>query len=52
MKRYLLVGLFAATLCMVAMACNNKQDMSTRTKFSWVANVTGLCNFNFSPELA
>ena len=49
MKRYLLVGLFAATLCMVAMACNNKQDMSTRT---WVANVTGLCNFNFSPKLA
>ena len=45
MKRHLLVGLLAATLCVMAMACNNKQDMSTRTTFPWVANVTAPRNY-------
>ena len=45
MKRHLLVGLLAATLCVMAIACNNKQDMSTRTTFPWVANVTAPRNY-------
>lgn len=45
MKKHLLVGLLAATLCVMVIACNNKQDMSTRTKFPWVANVTAPRNY-------
>lgn len=45
MKKHLLVGLLAITGCVMVIACNNKQDMSTRTKFPWVANVTAPRNY-------
>ncbi|EFB30793.1 hypothetical protein HMPREF0971_02899 [Segatella oris F0302] len=32
--KHLLVGLLAITGCVMVIACNNKQDMSTRTKIS------------------
>ena len=45
MKKHLLVGLLAITGCVMVIACNNKQDMSTRTTFPWVANVTAPRNY-------
>ena len=47
MKKYLLMGLVAICLCIVASACNSRNNMnySTRTKFPWVPNVSAPLNY-------
>lgn len=47
MKKYLLMGLIAVCLCIVASACNSRNNMnySTRTKFPWVPNVSAPLNY-------
>ncbi|BAU18561.1 conserved hypothetical protein with DUF2931 domain [Prevotella intermedia] len=47
MKKYLLMGLVAICLCIVASACNSRNDMnySTRTKFPWVPNISAPRNY-------
>ena len=47
MKKYLLMGLVAICLCIVASACNSRNDMkySTRTKFPWTPNISAPLNY-------
>ena len=47
MKKYLLMGLVAICLCIVASACNSRNDMnySTRTKFPWTPNISAPRNY-------
>ena len=47
MKKYLLMGLVAICLCIVASACNSRNDMnySTRTQFPWTPNISAPLNY-------
>lgn len=47
MKKYLLMGLVAICLCIVASACNSRNNMnySTRTKFPWTPNISAPRNY-------
>ena len=47
MEKYLLMGLVAICLCIVASACNSRNDMnySTRTKFPWTPNISAPLNY-------
>ena len=47
MKKCLLMGLVAICLCIVASACNSRNDMnySTRTKFPWTPNISAPLNY-------
>lgn len=47
MKKYLLMGLVAICLCIVASACNSRNDInySTRTKFPWTPNISAPRNY-------